>query len=193
MVLMKSLLTLELAAMVPSPSIAVKKTLSLLRAIGLSAGLVVSASTMSSVHAATQGTITATGTVPVACSVTGAGITLAMGVGRAGPNLPKALIGFANASYSTASNTVFSVSAPSLTKPNGSEAYVLINIEEGGDLLATAINSEYGPSDASFTISGIKAGTLRYSVDVAGGTSMDTTALTPGTYEVSSTITCIGQ
>ena len=54
-----------------------KQSSSLLRVIGFSAGLVASAAMMSSVHAATSATITATGTVPVACSVSGANITMA--------------------------------------------------------------------------------------------------------------------
>jgi hypothetical protein len=126
--------------------------------------------------------------------VQGAAITLAMGVGIAGSDAPKALIGYADASYSTGSDTDFSVSAPTLTKPNGSVAFAVINIKEGSNILTTAINSENSPpKNGSFSISGIKNGTLRYSIDVAGGNGFNITTLTPGTYEVSSTITCIGK
>ena len=90
-----------------------KQSSSLLRAIGLSAGLVASAAMMPSVHAATSATITATGTVPVACSVNGASITMAK-------LNDKVLVGSAiNVAYTTGSATTFSLSTPTLNAPSG--------------------------------------------------------------------------
>jgi hypothetical protein len=74
---MKCLFSLDLAAAVPSPSIVVKNSFSLLRVFDLSAGLIARTATVSPIHAATSGTITATATAPVACSVSGATITIA--------------------------------------------------------------------------------------------------------------------
>jgi hypothetical protein len=73
---MKSLLSSDIAAQAPSSTMIMKQSFPLLRAIGWSAGLVASAAVMPSVHAATSATITATGTVPDACNVAGAQITM---------------------------------------------------------------------------------------------------------------------
>jgi hypothetical protein len=52
---MKSLLSSDLAAQAPSSTTIMKKSFPLLRAIGLSAGLIASTVMMPSVHAATSG------------------------------------------------------------------------------------------------------------------------------------------
>ncbi len=176
-VLMKSLLTLNLAAMAPSPSIAVKKTLSLLRAIGLSAGLVASAATMSSVHAAT-GQITATGNVPATCSIEADNISMTY-------NEPNTLNGLGQLLISTNStSTLFSLAQPSIVvQPQGSNlsssnVSLFITIEGllvvaggGSKTLIGSINSE---SEISANING--NGSLK-----------------PGNYEISSVLTCTAQ
>ncbi|MFZ0407037.1 MAG: hypothetical protein WAM11_02870 [Cyanobium sp.] len=189
---MKSLLTLNLAAMAPSPSIAVKKSLSLLRAIGLSAGLVASTASMPAVHAATSATITATGIIASACSVSGATIPLVFGIRDPGSPFPNWLRGSSgNVPYSTASFTRFTVSAPTVTGPNASSTVTNIDIREGGELLEFAANNNNDKKDASFSKTGINSGSFEYIVTLFGGTSSSPQALAPGTYSVSSTITCI--
>jgi hypothetical protein len=92
-----------------------KQSFPLLRAIVLSAGLVASAAMMPSVHAATSGTITATGTVPATCSVSGADIAMTYDA------TIKTLSGYSAYIPVTAngSSTIFTLSKPSATFPNG--------------------------------------------------------------------------
>jgi hypothetical protein len=175
---MKSLLTLNLAAMAPSPSIAVKKTLSLLRAIGLSAGLVASAATMSSVHAAT-GQITATGNVPATCSIEAANISMSY-------MEPSTLEGMDTMWISTnATSTLFSLAQPSfVVQPQGSNlssANVSLNINIAGLEVVAG-----GPSK---TLQGsINTGQL-----ISARINNYNGPLKPGNYEISSVLTCTAQ
>lgn len=180
---MKRLLVLDLVAVAPSPSIVVKKSLSLLRAIGLSAGLVASTTTASQVHAATSGTTTATGTLPVACSVSGA--TIAMTKHSAKVLMETAT----NVPYATDSVTTFSLSAPTLQTPSqyGGNAYESI-LKDGNTVAAKGNDGYIGPA---YTAPGAGSGEFAYVVQVTGG--MADVDPMPGTYTISSTLTCVGQ
>jgi hypothetical protein len=187
-VLMKSLLTLNLAAMAPSPSIALKKSLSLLRAIGLSAGLVASVAMMAPAQAATSGTIQATATVPDTCTVGGAdiamaqfntgGITYLMGRVEAVP-------------YSTGRPATFSVSRPILEGPSGytgeGGVYTILPNNEIG---AFGITNGIGQN---FNVSGASSGTFAYEASVNSGAFVTGTpgVLPPGNYKLVATITCV--
>jgi hypothetical protein len=181
-VLMKSLLTLNLAAMAPSPSIALKKSFPLLRAIGLSAGLVASTATASQVHAATSGTITATGTVPDACSVNGAQITMAK-------TSAKILSGAANnIAYTLQSGTTISLSKPTLVAPSGYGGEASVYAYKNQQLIAYS-DSAYDYTQ-SYTANNVESGVFKYEVEVTGGIS--DVNLKPGNYTISTTLTCIG-
>jgi len=157
-----------------------KKSFPLLRVIGLSAGLVASAATMPSVHAATSATITATGTVPVACSVNGANITMAK-------NDAQTLQGVAtNVAYTTGSATIFSLSTPTLNAPSGYGGYGFIALVKDNNAVVYASSNGGGQS---YTVPGAESGVFTYEAGVIGTTE----ELKPGVYTVSSTLTCVGQ
>ena len=186
---MKSLLTLDLAAMVPSPSIAVKKSLSLLRAIGLSAGLVAStASMMEPAQAATSGTIRATGTVPNTCSVSGAADIAMVKLGSGGDVY---LEGSAvNIPYSNSGATEISIARPTLSGPTAYTAtgdgavYALVNNE------IVAFGTVKGFL-RKFIVPEASSGTFTYLATVNGGPYVDGNTILPGNYELSTTITCV--
>jgi hypothetical protein len=184
---MKSLLTLNLAAMAPSPSIAVKKTLSLLRAIGLSAGLVASTASMPAVHAATSATIRATGTVPNTCSVSGANIAMVK-VNNTNGESPYLQGSAENVPYSTGEATIISIARPTLSGPAGytgdGAVYALVNNE------IVAIGTVNGYLQ-NFNVPLASSGRFTYHATVNSGAYVDGSELLPGNYELSTTITCV--
>ena len=180
---MKCLLTLNFAAVAPSPSIALKKFFSLLRAIGLSAGLVASTATMTAVHAETSATITATGNVPVACDVTGAEITMAK---TSAKNLTGTATGIP---YTTASGTTFSFTTPTLEAPSGYGGVGVVSVYKNGTQVVT--KSSDGYSELAYIAPGAESGVFTYEARVDGG--MGDVNLMPGNYTISTILTCIGQ
>jgi hypothetical protein len=170
----------DIAAQAPSSTMIMKQSSSLLRAIGLSAGLVASAAMMPSVHAATSATITATGTVPVACSVNGA--TIAMAKIDA-----YSLFGQTpNVAYTTGSATIFSLSTPTLNAPSGYGGTAYISLLKDYQIMASADTN--GVSN-TYTVSGAESGVFTYDAGVNSANE----ALKPGVYTVSSTLTRVGQ
>ena len=148
----------------------------------MSAGLVASAATMPSVHAATSATITATGTVPVACSVNGANITMAK-------NDAQTLQGVAtNVAYTTGSATTFSLSTPTLNAPSGYGGAASIAIAKNNNVVARA--DTRGVSE-THSVAGAESGVFMYVASVWDPGFSE--ALKPGVYTVSSTLTCVGQ
>jgi hypothetical protein len=183
-VLTKSLLTLTLAAVTPSPSIAVKKSLSLLRAIGLSAGLVASAAMMPSVHAATSATITATGTIPAACDVAGTEITMTK-------INAKELSGTSTAiPYTLQSGTQISLSRPTLAAPSGYGGLGRVYVRKN-NVIIVAANSDSNLDTHYTATQGTESGNFTYEANVMGG--MLDVNLIPGNYTISTTLTCISQ
>ena len=159
-----------------------KKSFPLLRAIGLSAGLVASAAMMAPAQAATSGSITATGTVPVACSVSGATITMAIPIGNI------ALQGKAtNVAYSTGSATRFSLSTPTLVAPSGFSGDARIYIVKNGDEVVSESTNPDFPSNI-YIANVAESGVFDYHAFVGSPV-----ALIPGTYTLTSTLTCVGQ
>jgi hypothetical protein len=187
-VLMKSLLTLNLAAMAPSPSIALKKSFPLLRAIGLSAGLVASVAMMAPAQAATSGTIQATGTIPDTCTVNGADIAMAQFYNG---DITYLMGRVENVLYSTGRPATFSVSRPILEGPSGytgqGAVYVILSNNEIG---------AFGVTDgtvSNYNVSGASSGTFAYEASVNSGAYVTGTpgVLPPGNYKLVATITCV--
>jgi len=176
----------------PSPTMFMKKSFPLLRAIGLSAGLMASTAMMARAEAATSGAITATGSVPAVCSVTGANIAMSQ-LGTM--NGDYSFLSGSNATLAPIStngnNTTFTLSSVSLTKPTGSNASsssieAFINPVSN----VTALSSgKTIVSGSSFTATTPFDSTVTYSAKVK--TVSSSTPLTPGTYTLSSTLTCI--
>ena len=179
---MKSLLTLNLAAVAPSPSIAVKKSLSLLRAIGLSAGLVASAASITTVHAATQATITATGTIPATCDVSTNNLTLSPRNGNTTLFMEN---GPAGNISSTGATTLISLAQANLTgKPQGA------TLTSTSITMSALINNTIIAAGSSKTITSPFNEQLQISVYLD---EPNIDPLTPGTYTIPCTITCTAQ
>ena len=166
-----------------------KKSFPLLRAIGLSAGLVASAATMAPVHAEASGTLRASGTVPVACSIEGRDIN--MGVVRPDGG-GSYLSGGNETSYSAAVDTIIAISIPVLTaQPDGSSVFATISATSGGD---SAVAKSSGAPSGAIAGSMVKSGGTSGSIDLAAtieSTSGRSSSLAPGSYEATSTITCV--
>jgi type 1 fimbria pilin len=166
-----------------------KKSFPLLRAIGLSAGLVASAATMAPVHAAACGTLRVSGTVPVACSVEGVDVN--MGVVRpAGGG--SYLSGGNSVGYVAAVNTTIAISIPVLTlQPDGSSVFATISATHGGDsAVAKSSGAPLGAIAGSMVKSGGTEGQIELSATIES-TSGRSSSLAPGSYEATSTITCV--
>ena len=173
-----------------------KKSFPLLRVIGLSACLVASAAMMPSVHAATSGTITATGTVPATCSVSGADIAMTY------TQVIQTLEGYS--AYipvtTNGSNTIFTLTKPSATFPNGTpnnvNGSIDINYRNGtpsslGTWLDTrggAISTNSSTPSVSETFTGNFTGVVRFGGFVSAANSA---ALPAGSYTLNSTFTCV--
>jgi len=186
---MKSLLSSDLAAQAPSSTMIMKKCFPLLRAIGLSAGLVASTSMMAPAQAATSGTLHLYGKVPVACSVEGA--DLGMGVVR--PDGGGSYLSGGNVGYYMASvETTITISAPTLTaQPDGTSVFATISATNGSDsAVAKSSDAPSGPIVGSMVKSGGTEGMLEYIATIEN-TSGRSSSLAPGFYEASSTITCV--
>ena len=180
---MKSLLSSDIAAQAPSSTMIMKQSFPLLRAIGLSAGLVASAAMMPSVHAATSATITATGTVPDACNVAGAQITMT----QTGANV---LRGTSTAiPYTLQPGTVISLSRPTLAAPSGYGGVGVVDVRKND--VQIAMGTSDGDYGSSYTANNAESGNFTYHAEVAGG--MGDASLIPGSYTISTTLTCIGQ
>ena len=160
-----------------------KQYSSLLRAIGLSAGLVASAAMMPSVHAATSGTITATGTIPATCSVNGGSITMTQ-------DSPLQLSGDSSSLpiSSTGTSTTFSLTTPVVTKPQGSTV---------NEAILSGTITIPGKSDQIITSDLVNSGSSTISNPLSGGVvfrailANSAADLTPGTYGLASTLTCV--
>jgi hypothetical protein len=173
-----------------------KKSFPLLRAIGLSAGLIASTAMMAPAQADTSGTITATGTVPATCSVNGADIAMTYNDDY------KNLYGVSTfiPASTNGTSTTFIVTKPMATFPTGtsSDVYGRITTDFRTGTLTTPgntiasmsgnIRTDSKSSQMSSTITGAFNGVVRFIGDV-GDTNY--VALLPGTYTLSSTFTCI--
>ena len=171
-----------------------KQYSSLLRAIGLSAGLVASAAMMPSVHAATSGTITATGTVPATCSVSGADIAMTYDA------TIKTLSGYSAYIPVTAngSSTIFTLTKPSATFPSGANnVYGTMTSDfrtgtpssPGSDsLMGGSITTRSSSPSISSTYTGNYSGVVRFTGYVADDYYA---ALPAGSYTLNSTFTCV--
>jgi len=180
----QSLLSSDLAAQAPSSTMIMKKSFPLLRAIGLSAGLIASAAMMAPAQAATSGTITATGTVPATCSVNGASISMSP-TSTSNSALSGKSSAVAISTNGTATN--FTLSSPTVvSKPPGSTLttsnVVLIADLAGGTGSFTA-------GGTSFTQPSPLSSTVTFTATV--GDPVSSTPLTPGNYSISSTLTCV--
>jgi hypothetical protein len=161
-----------------------KKSFPLLRAIGLSAGLVASAAMMAPAQAATSGSITATGTIPATCSVTGGSITMISNAA----NTYMAGLSSSLPISSTGTSTTFSLTAPVLTKPPGS------TFNEGFGITGTIKVS--GIPDRTITANPSTSGSSIIDGAFSGGVVFEARLssmfpLTPGTYGLTSTLTCV--
>lgn len=177
---MKSLLSSDLAAQAPSSTMIMKKSFSLLRAIGLSAGLVASAAMMAPAQANSSGTITASGTVPSTCSVTGADISMQ-------PNESKsALQGTSDwVNFSTNGNyTTFTVSQPTVVSQPDSASLTSADVI----LTVNYNNVDYLNSNRPLVI--YNPLNSRFQFEVIVGNRDSSTPLPGGSYSISSTLTC---
>ena len=181
---MKSLLSSDIAAQAPSSTMIMKKSFPLLRAIGLSAGLVASAAMMAPAQAATSGSITATGTIPATCSVNGGSITMTPN----STNISMSGISSSLGISSTGSSTTFSLTAPTLTKPAGStveNGIISGNITIPGKASQQLISTLTTPG--SKVIDGNISGGIVFNATINNATA----TLAPGTYALASTLSCI--
>jgi hypothetical protein len=179
----QSLLSSDLAAQAPSSTMIMKKSFPLLRAIGLSAGLVASTAMMAPAQAATSGSITATGTIPATCSVTGGSITLTPRTGNTTLNGVGQLLQIS----STGTSSTFSLTAPVVTKPTDSTI-------EQADLNGTIVIS--GRDDQELLSGLSNPGSIVIDNPFSGGVTFaayisNMAGLAPGTYTLSSTLSCV--
>jgi hypothetical protein len=160
-----------------------KKSFPLLRAIGLSAGLIASTAMMAPAQAATTGTITATGTVPATCSVTGGSITM-------DPSYDNSTMS-GSSSFpisSTGTATTVSITAPVLTKPTGStveNADLYGTIQAPGQLDTQISSNLTTPGLAN--LYGTFSGSIVFNPYISNITSN----LKPGTCTLSSTLSYV--
>ena len=134
---------------------------------------------MAPAQAATSGTITATGTVPVACSVSGADIAMT----KRDPTL---LLGTAtNVAYTTGSSTTFSFSTPTLAAPGGFAGGGAIYLMKNNTEVAYTLTN--GNSN-TYTVPRIESGVFGYKAQVEADL-----ALIPGNYTLTTTLTCVGE
>ena len=180
-----------------------KKSFPLLRAFGLSAGLIASTAMMAPAQAATSGTISATGTIVAnVCNVSGANVQMIpydnnahLRTNSAETAPPR------GGDYSSNSGeTTISLSAITLQAPPGANATGIINaafydeFNPGEPISTIEVNSSTGgaltfqvPPDQNGNTPGVSG---YYTVDANVGNG---SLLPAGSYTLTSTITCVAR